>query len=123
MVRSAAKGDSMADQNVSVEVTINKNDYEPQWSGWVRQMAAIALLIGGVFALTLLAPVIQILVGTFLLAFFMYVPSRFIARNTRLNFAGSVAVNYFLLIMFLLILLLTFLPPLIDGVRGLAQDI
>ena len=50
--------------------------YQPQWSGWVRQFVAIGLVIATLFAATLLAPVLQILIWSFILALIMFLPAR-----------------------------------------------
>ncbi|MBA3874277.1 MAG: AI-2E family transporter [Anaerolineae bacterium] len=85
---------------------------EPQieqwnWSPWVRQFVTVALVVACVYALTLLGPILSILIITFLLSFLIFVPSRLIAKYTRLNYTGSV------LVVFLIILLLIFLLVLV----------
>ncbi len=77
------------------------------WSPWVRQFVTVALVVASVYALTLLGPILSVLIITFLLSFLIFVPSRFIAKYTPLNYSGSV------LVVFLIILLLIFLLGLV----------
>ncbi|MFN8373750.1 MAG: AI-2E family transporter [Anaerolineae bacterium] len=99
------------------------NSYEPQWSAWARHFVTIALVIAAVFVLTLLTPVIQILIMTFLLAFLLYVPAQFIARETRLNFTGGVLVVYLFIGLFTLMLLVLFVPQLIQAINSFSSDL
>ncbi len=99
------------------------SDYQPQWTAWARQFVTITLVIAAVFVLTLLTPVIQILIMTFLLAFLLYVPAAFIARETRLNFAGGVLVVYLFLGLFIVLLLVLFVPQLIQAINSFSSDL
>lgn len=99
------------------------NPYQPQWSVWARQFVTVGLVISGIYALTLLTPVIQILIASFLLAFLMYLPSRFVARRTPLNFAGAVIFLYVVLIGCLILLLTTLVPPSVETVRNVSSNL
>lgn len=94
----------------------------PQWSAWTRNFVTVALVIIGVLALIVLAPVSRILIVTFLLVFLLYVPSRFVARRTRLNFTGSVVVIYFLLISLLILGLVSFIPNASRTINSVVRD-
>lgn len=97
-------------------------DYQPQWSPWARQFMTVVLVIGGIYALTLLAPVIQVLITSFLLAFIMFLPSRMLAARTPLNFTGAVVILYLLLIVLIVLLILVFVPPFVDGLGNLVKS-
>lgn len=97
--------------------------YEPQWGQWTRQFTTVLLVIASIYALTLLGPIIQILVASFLIAFLLYIPCRFVANRTPLNFSGSVAVVYLVLIFVIILLLLSFVPGLIASGRELSDNI
>lgn len=97
--------------------------YHPQWERPTRLMMTVFLIVGGVYALTLLAPVIQMLVFAFLLAFAMFAPSRALTRRLHIPWAGSVVIVYLLLILAVLGLLLVFIPGFVDGVNTLLRQI
>jgi predicted PurR-regulated permease PerM len=98
-------------------------EYQPQWSAWARQFVTVALVVAAVWVITLLTPVIQILIMTFLLAFLLYVPAQFIARETRLNFAGGVLVVYLFLALFIVLLIVLFVPQLIQAITSFSTDL
>ncbi|MFQ3673965.1 MAG: AI-2E family transporter [Aggregatilineales bacterium] len=93
--------------------------YQPEWSPWMRQFMTVVLVIAVVFGLVLLLPVLQILVSTFLLAFLMYVPARFIAINTRLKLRGSIVVVYTLLILSIVLAITLLLPNVLRLIQSL----
>ncbi len=94
----------------------------PQWSAWTRQFVTIALVIIGVFALIVLAPVSRVLITTFLLVFLLYVPARFVARRTSLNFTGSVIILYVFIIGISTIFILNLIPSTTRTVNSLIRD-
>ncbi len=96
--------------------------YHPQWGRTARTIAAIFLIIAGIYALTLLAPVIQMLTFAFLLAFVMYTPTRWLYRRSVLPWAGAVAVIYLLFVLAVFGALLIIIPTFADGVRTLANQ-
>jgi predicted PurR-regulated permease PerM len=89
----------------------------------VRQFVAVLLVVAGVYALTLLAPVITVLVAALLLALLMFIPARFLARYTRLDFKGAVVVIYLILILVIVGLVLNFIPRLVDAGNSLIVDL
>ncbi|XWX03416.1 AI-2E family transporter [Aggregatilineales bacterium SYSU G02658] len=92
--------------------------YQPEWSPWMRQFMTVVLVIAVVFGLVLLLPVLQILVSTFLLAFLMYVPARFIAINTRLRLRGALVVVYTLLIVSITLAIVVLLPNVLRLIQS-----
>lgn len=98
-------------------------DYQPQFTLWVRQLLTVVLLIGGIYLLTLTAPVLPMLTLAFLIAFVMFIPSRALARRTPMPYAVAVILLYLLIgtIAVLGILLLT--PTLVSGVNNLVSSI
>jgi predicted PurR-regulated permease PerM len=97
--------------------------YQPEWSPWFRQFMTVALIIAVVFGLLLLVPVLQILVTTFLLAFLMYVPARYIAAETFLNFRGGVAVCYLILLLSILLFFVLLVPNVVNLLRSLPEGL
>ncbi|MBN1964991.1 MAG: AI-2E family transporter [Anaerolineae bacterium] len=100
-----------------------RTSYQPQWSTWARQLATVLLIIGGLYALTLLAPVMQMLALSFLIAFLLFGPSRSLARHTPIPYAGAVLALYVLLIVAVLFLVLIFIPAFVNGVNGLVERV
>lgn len=103
--------------------TIEALPYKPQWSPWVRQFVTVGLVIAGVYALTVIAPVGRILITTFLLAFLIFVPAQFLAKHTRLRFTGAVIILYLLIIGLILFFLLRLIPSVADTINHLITDL
>jgi predicted PurR-regulated permease PerM len=93
--------------------------YAPQWERPVRQFVAIFLVIASVFALTLLAPVVQMLVLAFLIAFLLLGPARAISRRTPIPYSVSVTLIYVLLVVIVLLAFLIVIPELVRGINDL----
>ena len=93
--------------------------YQPQWDLWTRRVIVILLILGAIWVMSLLAPVLQTLTLSLLFAFLMFAPSRALARNTPIPYGLSVVLLYLLLIMFILFLLLVFIPSFSGGVNAL----
>ena len=98
-------------------------EYQPQLSLWVRQLLTVILLIAGVYLLTLIAPVLPMLTIAFLIAFVMFVPSRYLARRTPVPYAITVILLYALLIVMLVLGLLVITPTLLSGVNNLLASL
>jgi len=96
------------------------SDYSPQWGRTTRLIALIALIVGGVYALTLLAPVFQMLSISLMVAFLLYSPSRALSKRFHLSWSSSVAIVYLMTLIFLLIVILTLVPSVIRGVNTLS---
>ena len=97
--------------------------YQPQWSQWTRRTVSIIMLIGAIYAISLIGPVAQMLTIAFLLAFVMYIPSRALAEHTPLSFSLSVVLLYLVLILIALFLLLVFIPAFVSWVNGLIDNV
>ncbi|MBL8133854.1 MAG: AI-2E family transporter [Anaerolineae bacterium] len=97
--------------------------YQPQWSLWVRQLLLILLILGTVWLMTLIAPVLPMLTIAFLLAFVMFLPSRTIARNTPIPYALAVILLYMLLITVLIIGMLVIIPTLVSGANSVLNTL
>lgn len=83
----------------------------------------VFLIIAGVYALTLLGPVVQMLIFAFLLAFIMYSPSRFLTRRVRLPWAASVVINYIIMMLVILGIVLVVLPQFVTGVNRVVLEV
>jgi predicted PurR-regulated permease PerM len=79
----------------------------------------VLLIIVGIYLLTLIAPVLPMLTIAFLIAFVMFLPSRYIARRTPVPYAVAVILLYALLIVVLVIGMLLITPSLVSGINNL----
>lgn len=68
--------------------------YDAEWSTWTRRLAVILLLIGGVFVIYLLGPVLQTMVLSLLLAFALFYPVRSLTRRLRIRYPVSVGIVF-----------------------------
>ncbi|GAB4436630.1 MAG: hypothetical protein Kow00120_03750 [Anaerolineae bacterium] len=98
-------------------------EYQPQWGAWTRQFVIVLLVVAGVYALTLIGPVIQMLIMAFILAFLMYAPARAIARRTPIPFGGAVALLYLALVLVVLFLLLVLIPTFVTWVNDIVDNV
>ena len=100
------------------EVSTPEPEYGADWSRWSRRVAVIILLIGGVFAATLLGSVLSNVVMALILAFALFFPVR--AINQRLPFSYNLSVItvfviYLLVSTFILVNLTTSVLPFISS--------
>jgi predicted PurR-regulated permease PerM len=86
-------------------------------------MMTVFLIIAGIYALTLLGSVVQMLIFAFLLAFIMYSPSRFLTRRMRFPWALSVVINYIIFMLVLLGLVLVVLPQFVNGANRVVLEV
>jgi predicted PurR-regulated permease PerM len=98
-------------------------EYQPQLSLWVRQLLTVILLVAAVYLLTLIAPVLPMLTIAFLIAFVMFLPSRYLARRTPIPYAITVILLYALLIIALILGLLVITPTLVSGITNLITSL
>src|SRR5215831_5806922 len=101
-------------QSERVVATLNGDRYQPQLSTWARQLVIVGLLIGIVYALTLLAPVMQLLSMTFLLSLVMFAPSNFISRHLNIPYRIAVVLCYLLVVVIAVVALARFIPASAD---------
>ena len=97
-----------------------QEDYSPQWGRTTRTIALIGLIVGGVYALTLLAPVFQMLSISLMVAFLLYSPAKALSRRFHLSWTASVAIVYLMTLVLLFVVILTFVPSVIRGVNTLS---
>lgn len=100
----------------------NETQYQPQWDRYTKTLVTLVLLVAGVYALTLLAPVFQLLTIAFVVAFLMYGPARFITRWTPIPWAAAIGLLYMLLIIFTVLLVLLASPALVRAVNSLGSS-
>lgn len=98
------------------------NNYHPQWDRYTKILVTLILLVAGVYALTLLAPVFQLLTIAFIVAFLMYAPTRFVTRVTPIPWAGAVLMLYMMLIIVAFFLVLIASPALVRAVNSLVDS-
>lgn len=99
------------------------NSYQPQWTTWHRQLATVLLIILGVYAVSLLAPVINMLILAIMLAFLLFLPSRSLARRAHIPYALAVMLVYLLMVIIIVVVLLVVIPALITSVSSLLGEI
>lgn len=100
-----------------------QSSYIPQWGVWTRQLMTILLIVCGIFALTLLSPVVQMLTLAFLLTFALYVPARSMTRRLHFPWAFSVIVVYTMLLLAIVFGILLVIPAMVDGVENLSSSL
>jgi predicted PurR-regulated permease PerM len=82
------------------------------------------LVIAGVYALTLLSPVVSIVVTTFLLTFLIFIPARMIAnRSLALTYNASVLLIFLILVALIIITVLLIIPNLAQFVRSIGTSL
>lgn len=98
-------------------------EYQPQLSLWVRQLIAVLLILGMIYVLTLISPVLPMLTIAFMLAFVMFLPSRAIARNSPIPYALAVIILYAMLIFILVVGILVIIPTLASAANSLTNTL
>jgi predicted PurR-regulated permease PerM len=91
--------------------------YQPDWALWVRQCVAIGLVIGGVYAVTLLSPAFPLIIATFLLSFLTYFAARSLASHSPFSYRVSVLLISALIAIALLAMLLAIVPSIAELFR------
>lgn len=72
------------------ELDTPQQEYSADWSQWARRLAAVILLIGTVFAATLLGSVLSNVIIAFILAFALFFPVRALTRQFKIPYTSSV---------------------------------
>lgn len=105
-------------------------DYLPQWSRPVRFIALVFLIIAGIYAFTLMAPVSVLITLTFLFTFIMYKPARFFYRRTPLPWSLGVLISYLIMVTIMIVAILFIVPRisvefnnLLRNVQGVVRDL
>lgn len=97
--------------------------YIAEWSLWTKRVAVIVLMIAGVYALTFLAPVLQILVIALLLVLFFFPPVQFFRRRFRLPYALAVTLVFVIYFFVIIYTLLRLGPAIAETVSSWQQPI
>lgn len=100
-----------------------RRPYLPQWDRSTRLVITVGLIVAGVYGLTLLSSVITTLILAFIIAFVIFSPSRFLARNTPLSFAGAVSLMYLLLVIAIIVLFLNLIPAAANGLNNFIRSL
>lgn len=93
--------------------------YKPQWDRTTRTLVTIFMVIAGVYALTLLTPVIQMLTFAFIFAFVLRTPIRTLHRRLQLPWGGAVGLTYLAVVIALIFILVTPIPAAVRGINDL----
>lgn len=97
--------------------------YQPDWALWVRQFISIGLVIAAVYALTLLTPVVNIIITTFLLSFLVFIPARMLAiRSEKITYNGSVLIMFAIMVALLIFTLVLVVPSLAQFIRSISTS-
>jgi predicted PurR-regulated permease PerM len=92
------------------ETVERKND--GQWPAPLRYGMGVVLISICVAGLLLILPLLQIILLSFLLAFIMFIPSRALARRTRLPYGLAVVTSFVISIAIAVVLALVLLPDI-----------
>lgn len=86
-------------------------------------MAAVFLVMLGVMALLLVAPLLQVVLLSFLIAFLVFIPSRGLVRRLHLPFPAAVLLIYLLIAALFVCAIFTLLPNLIAAFENLGTSL
>jgi predicted PurR-regulated permease PerM len=96
--------------------------YWPQWDRPTRIMVTVFLSIAVIYAITLLAPVIQMLMIAFVFAFVLFPLIKMIAVRSPLPYSASVALVYFGVLVVMGFLLISIIPAVTRGADSLIRS-
>ena len=85
----------------------------PSWSTWTRRLVIVILLIAGVYALSLLGSVANIVVMSLVLVFILFLPARTLTRRLNLPYPLSVFIIYCIFGLILIIGIFSFIPTVL----------
>jgi len=97
--------------------------YTADWGTWTRRVAAVLLIAGGLFAVTLLGPVFSITVIALLLAFALFYPVRALSLVFHLPYALSVFIVFLIYIFVILFLVIGLSGSIIRFTLDLVQQV
>jgi len=101
----------------------NAGIYTADWGTWTRRVAALLLIAGGLFALTLLGPVFSTTVIALLLAFALFYPVRALTLVFRLPYAAAVLVVFLLYLFLVFFVVLGLSGTVINFAADLLQQV
>jgi predicted PurR-regulated permease PerM len=85
----------------------------PSWSTWTRRLVTVILLIAGVYALTFVGSVANILLMSLLLVFILFTPARALTRRLRIPYPLSVFIIYCIFGIILMFSIFSFIPTVL----------
>lgn len=85
----------------------------PSWSTWTRRLVTVILLIAGVYALTFVGSVINIVLMSLLLVFILFAPARALTRRLRIPYPVSVMIIYCIFGIILMVGIFSFIPTVL----------
>ena len=95
--------------------------YSPQWDRTTRYLVTVGLVIFGIWALTLLSPVLTMLVISFIISFLMYRPALFLQARTRLPWVVAVILLYVAVGLALTLAVTLLIPEAVKGFNNLVN--
>ncbi|MBZ0297023.1 MAG: AI-2E family transporter [Anaerolineae bacterium] len=93
---------------------------EMEWGVWTRRLVTVALIILGVYTITLLQPVLQSLIMALVLAFLLFPLARSLTRRGHFPYALSVVVVFILLFVVLLVTFIVLAPAAVNVLEDVA---
>ena len=95
--------------------------YSPQWDRTTRYLVTVGLVIFGIWALTLLSPVLTMLVISFIISFLMYRPALFLQARARLPWVVAVILLYVAVGLALTLAVTLLIPEAVKGFNNLVN--
>ncbi|MCO5183404.1 MAG: AI-2E family transporter [Anaerolineae bacterium] len=107
----------------SEEVGKSTLSYPSDWSIFSRHLTIIVLLVGLVFGVTLIRPVMTYVIMAAILVFILYYPVHKIETRTRLSHSAATAIIFGLYLVVGIVLFVFLVIPAIQGVVRLATEL
>lgn len=95
----------------------------PVWGTWTKRVVIVLLIVGALYATTLLVPVINILMLSLVVTFLLFAPSRSLTRHLRMPYTLSVVLVYMALIGLLFLVSTIFVPSLVRWTDSLLVNL
>jgi predicted PurR-regulated permease PerM len=104
------------------ELDTPQQEYGANWSQWARRLAVIILLIGTVFAATLLGSVLSNVIVAFILAFALFFAVRALTRRFKIPYTSSVILVFGIYVLLAFSLATSLLRSVVPFVSSLTVD-
>jgi predicted PurR-regulated permease PerM len=93
----------------------------PTWEKNTRMLIAFFLILFGIFAVTLIKPVFDVVVVGFLFSFILYLPINALSKKFRGRFILAESIIFFLVALLFAFLILSFLRNIVADTQDLSQ--
>lgn len=92
--------------------------YPAEWSTWTKRLAVILLLAAGIYSLTFIGPVLQIVVIALLLALLFFTPIQLLTLRFRIPYTLSVVLVFAIYLGLITLVILRLGPVISDTVEA-----